>query len=389
MAAAQPQRGNQPGRPVIMVCANQAWNLVNFRAGLIRALVASGARVIAVAPPDPVCEAQLAAMGCSFEPLYLDAAGLAPFRDLRSFWAIRRLLLRYRPDVWLSWTIKPNLYGSLAAGLLGIAALPNISGLGTAFIRNTPLTWLVRLLYRLCLRRCPMVFFQNADDRDLFAQMRLVSADQPRLLPGSGIDPDHFRPANMHRPGPRRFVMIARLLADKGVREYVAAAAALRREFPDAQFHLIGFLNVANRTAISFAEVDQWVADGSITYQPPLDDVRPAIAAADWVVLPSYREGMSRVLLEAAAMARPIVTSDAPGCRDIVTDGENGFLAAPRNAPALTAAMRRAALLDDAGWHRMAQAGRQRVVEQFSQASVTACYCAALRDVGLAGLGAP
>ena len=178
--------------------------------------------------------------------------------------------------------------------------------------------------------------------------------------------------------------MIARVVADKGVREYVAAARQIRARWPDARFVLLGFVEVANRTAIGLEEVRQWEAEGVIEYLAPVSDVRPAIADADFVVLPSYREGLSRVLLEAAASGRPIVTTDVPGCRDIVGDGINGYLCAPRDAAALAAALARAAATDDGTWHRMAAAGRARVVAEFSQDRVNQLYRAALADAGVA-----
>ena len=371
---------DRPVAPLIIVCANLAWNLVNFRAGLIRALLENGYRVLAVAPADPVMQARLEAIGCSFTAVPIDAAGLAPHRDLATLRAFRRLIARHRPAAWLSWTIKPNVYGSLAAGLAGVPAFPNVSGLGTAFIRRNLLTALVKQLYRHGFRRAPVVFFQNADDRALFVENRLVAARQARLLPGSGIDPEEWKPANSSRPTPRRFLMLARVVADKGVREYVAAARMARQRWPDARFTLMGFLDVANRTAISAEEVRGWEADGVIDYAPPVDDVRPAMAAADFVVLPSYREGLSRVLLEAAALGRPIVTTDVPGCRDIVREGESGFLCAPRDAAALALALARACAVDEPTWQRMAASGRARVIAEFSQARVSALYLAALQE---------
>ena len=369
--------------PAIVVCANLAWNLVNFRSGLIRALIADGFRIIAIAPPDPPMEARLIAMGCAFVPAPIDAMGLSPWRDLGTLRAFRRILRAERPAAWLSWTIKPNVYGALAARSLGIPAIPNVSGLGTAFIRRGLLTALAKQLYRIGFARAPTVFFQNADDHALFVGARLVRPEQARLLPGSGIDPDEWAPRDWVRPAPRRFLMLARVVADKGVREFAAAARIVRQRWPDARFVLMGPLEVANRTALPVAEVRGWEAEGVLEYRTPLDDVRPAIAEADFVVLPSYREGLSRVLLEAAALGRPIVASDVPGCRDIVRDGENGFLCAPQDSASLAAALERAAATDDADWERMARAGRARVIAEFSLHRVTALYRAALAGAGV------
>lgn len=371
-----------PANPII-VCANLAWNLVNFRAGLIGGLREHGFRIVAAAPPDREMERRLADMGCGFEPVAIDASGISPWRDLDTIRSFSALIRKHRPAAWLSWTIKPNTYGSLVAARHGVPAFPNVSGLGTAFIRSSPLTLIARRLYRIGFRRAPAVLFQNPTDRDLFVRQKLVRDDQARLLPGSGIDTAHFADTARERPARRGFLMLSRLVADKGVREYVAAAKAIRAQWPDARFRLIGPAEVANRTAIPRAELERWIADGAIEYSPPLDDVRPAIEQADFVVLPSYREGMSRVLLEASAMGRPIVTTDVPGCRDVVDDGVNGYLCAPRDADALAHALARAARTDDAAWLAMAQAGRERAVAEFSQERVTALYLEALADAGV------
>lgn len=366
-----------------MACANQAWNLVNFRADLIAALVGAGCRVVVAAPPDPEMQARLEELGTRFEPLPIDAKGLAPHRDLATIWAIRKLLIRVRPDAWLSWTIKPNVYGSLVAGALGIPAFPNVSGLGTAFIRRNLLTLAVKQLYRTGFRKAPTVFFQNGTDRDEFVATGLVCARQTCLLPGSGIDPAHFTPPPGGRPGHRRFLMLARVVADKGVREFVEAARLTRARWPDARFILMGEVGAPNRTAITRSEVEGWIAAGIIEHLDPVADVRPQIAAADFVVLPSYREGLSRVLIEAGAMGRPAIATDVPGCRDIVNDGVNGFLCAARSGPALAEAFERATRLDDADWTKMAQAARERVVTEYSTRAVIAPYFQSLADAGV------
>jgi glycosyltransferase involved in cell wall biosynthesis len=366
--------------PLIVVCANQAWNLVNFRSDLIRALIAAGCRVTAVAPPDPAMEARLAELGAAFEPLAIDAKGITPHRDIATILSIHRLLKRLRPAAWLSWTIKPNVYGSLAAQLNGVTAIPNVSGLGTAFIRRNLLTQAAKILYRTGFRKAAAVFFQNTEDRDEFVHGKLVSADQARLLPGSGIDTEQFSPPDAGRSIRRRFLMLSRVVADKGVREFVEAARITRARWPDARFTLMGEIGAPNRTAIPAVEVAGWVQEGVIEHLEPVNDVRPHIAAADFIVLPSYREGLSRVLVEAGAMGRPAITTNVPGCRDIVSDGVNGFLCRPQDAADLANAFARAAETGDQAWQAMAQAARRRVVDRFSAERVIALYLSALRE---------
>lgn len=369
--------------PLVVVCANQAWNLVNFRAGLITRLLQEGFRVEALAPPDPAMEARLRELGCGFTPLEIDSAGLLPHRDLATFLAIRSALGWLKPAAWLSWTIKPNVYGSLAAGLAGIPAFPNVSGLGTAFIRRNLLTLVAQQLYRTGFRRAPTVFFQNRDDRAEFVSGGLVRDAQARILPGSGIDPEKWQAKSADRPGRRRFLMLSRVVADKGVREFVEAARLVRRDWPDARFILMGEVAPPNRTAIPAEEVAAWVADGIIELREPVADVRPDIAEADFIVLPSYREGLSRVLLEAAAMGRPIVTTDVTGCRDVVTENENGFLCAPMDAASLAGALGKACAVSDADWQKLAKNSRARVVADFTEERVAELYLQAMRDAGV------
>jgi glycosyltransferase involved in cell wall biosynthesis len=361
-----------------VISINTAWNIVNFRGGLIRALQADGFRVVAIAPPDAYSP-RLAAMDVGFEPIAIDSKGLSPAGDLRLVARYRALFRRLKPDVYLGWTAKPNIWGSLAAHAAGVPAINNISGLGTAFIAGGWLGATVSALYRLALSRSATVFFQNAEDRDLFVQRKLVRAGRTGVLPGSGIDTDRFAP----RPGRAEdgsfvFLLPARLLWDKGVAEFVEAARAVRAERPATRFQLLGFLDVENRTAVPRAAVDAWVAEGLIEYLGATDDVRPPLAAADCVVLPSYREGLPRSLLEGAAMARPLIAADAPGCRDVVRDGVNGYLCAVRDAASLADAMRRMIALPPEARAALGAAGHGIAEAEFAEGIVVARYRAAI-----------
>jgi glycosyltransferase involved in cell wall biosynthesis len=367
--------------PTLVISINASWNIVNFRAGLIRGLRQAGYRVVALAPRDAWSD-RLAELGVDFHPIAMDRKGLSPARDLRLLWRYRRALRRLRPDAFLGYTAKPNVWGSLAAQSLGIPVINNVSGLGTAFIRGGWLGRLVAALYRLAFRRSATVFFQNEEDRDLFVARRIVAAGKARLLPGSGIDTARFRPAEAAAAEGRPFVflLIARLLRDKGVGEYVEAARQVRREAPDARFRLLGFLDSDNRTAFSRADVDSWIAEGLIDYLGASDDVRPALAEADCVVLPSYREGLPRTLLEAAAMGKPLIATDVPGCRQVVRHEVNGLLCAARDPGSLAAAMLemlRAPPERRAAWGREARA----IVEaEYDERIVVESYLAAVAE---------
>jgi glycosyltransferase involved in cell wall biosynthesis len=250
------------------------------------------------------------------------------------------------------------------------------------FIKDIWLTRLVRGLYRLALSRSAMVFFQNDDDRQMFVSGGLVGQAVTDRLPGSGIDLDKFAPVILPSQSPTRFLLIARMLWDKGVGEFVEAARLLKRAGASADFCLLGFLDVQNPAAISRKQIDVWVEEGVVRYLGVSDDVRAEIAAAGCVVLPSfYREGTPRALLEAAAMGRPIITTDAVGCREVVDDGVNGYLCLPRDAVDLAEKMARIAALSLAERELMGRLGREKVEREFDEQIVIGKYLEAIASV--------
>jgi glycosyltransferase involved in cell wall biosynthesis len=367
------------GRRVVLA-ANSSWNIVNFRAGLIRALKGEGYDPVVIAPREPSTEQSIAELGVEWLAVPIDRSGMNPLADLRLIARYRRLLKGICPAALLGFTIKPNIYGAIAARSLGIPLIANVSGLGTAFIRRGPLLALVTRLYRFALSRAAVVFFQNPEDRDLFVDRGIVRPGQARLIPGSGVDLERFAPVPLPE-GPPVFLLIARLLGDKGVREFVAAARDLRSGIPEARFQLLGPLDEGNRTAIARSELDRWVNDEDIEYLGETGDVRPFVAAATAVVLPSYREGLPRTLLEAGAMERPLIATDVPGCRQVVADGINGFLCRTKDAESLADAMRRLAQLDLSRIRAMGAESRRKVVSEYSEAAVFRAYLDALEKV--------
>ncbi|RWC62595.1 glycosyltransferase family 4 protein [Mesorhizobium sp.] len=362
-------------RNKIIISMNTSWNVVNFRKGLVEALQSRDYDVVIVAPRDEY-SSLIAAMGCRYIELEMDNSGTSPLRDLVLLWRYWRLLRLEGPLAFVGFTIKPNVFGSIAANLNGIPVINNISGLGTAFVRGGLLLRIAKTLYRVALTRSKMVFFQNDDDRRLFVDERMVRKEQTGLLPGSGIDLVHFAPpAEVHtRSGAIVFLLVARLLWDKGVGEFIAAARRVRREVPAVRFQLLGFLDVENRTAVSREQVEKWVGEGLVDYLGSTDDVRPFLRAADCVVLPSYREGTPRSLLEAAAMGRPLIATDVPGCREVVDHAVNGFLCKVRDPNDLASKMIEFAMMDDASRDRMGVESRKKVERQFSETIVIERY---------------
>ena len=354
----------------ILVLAGYAPSLVLFRRELLERFVADGHRVLACAADgDRRTVETLRAMDVDFAPLLLRRAGLNPLDDMRYFRAVARLAREFRPDVSLAYTIKPVVFGTLAAARAGVPRrFAMITGLGTAFQEGGGagrrfLNGTARLLYRAALSRCEKVFFQNRDDRELFTRLRLADPGRAVLTAGSGVNLEHFSHAPLP-DGPPRFLMIARLIAEKGVREFAAAAAMVQRRFPDASFHLVGYRE-DHPSAIGREELDRWIHHGILQYHGRLADVRPALEECTVFVLPTaYREGVPHTLLEAMATGRPCITTDAPGCRDAVAEGETGLLVPPRDAYALAAAMRR--FCEEPALARtMGAAARRRAEQRF------------------------
>jgi glycosyltransferase involved in cell wall biosynthesis len=369
-----------PVLPTVVLAANSAWNIVNFRRALVEGLQAAGWRVVALAPDDGNAAA-VTALGAEFEPVLIDSSGMSPLRDARLFLDYLATLRRLRPQAFLGFTVKPNVYGSLAARLLGIRTINNISGLGTAFMRGGALNRLVNSLYRLALRRSHRVFFQNRHDLSLFVDKGLVQSGQAALVPGSGIDLQRFQPSPHARPPgrPFRFLFVGRLLRDKGLVEYADAARLLRPSWPDVEFAILGFAGTDNRSAVPMLEVERWQNEGIVKYLGDTNDVRPFVEDADCVVLPSYREGLPRSLLEAAAMAKPMVATDVPGCRDLVVHGDNGLLCEARSPASLAAAMEAMLRLDSGNRDAMGGRAREKVEREFDQQIVVNAYLEALQ----------
>ena len=362
----------------VVISANSFWNIANFRENLIRALVRDGHEVIAAAPqPDMEWSSK---RGIETASLSVDRSGLNPLRDALLLGQYFRLFKRNRVQIYLGFTIKPNIYGTLAARLSGVVAIPNVSGLGTAFIAGGPLAWFIGRLYRVAFRDCPIVFFQNADDCELFVSRGIVQKRQARLLPGSGVDLERFIPTAQNH-SQVIFLLIGRLLGDKGVREYVRAAECLKAEHPEWRFQLLGPLDEGNRTAIRRTELEGWVDEGSIEYLGAADDVRPFISRATAVVLPSYREGMPRTLLEAAAMGRPLVATDVPGNRQLVEDGVNGMLCRLRDWESLAEAMLAMGRISAQERDAMGRSARRLVESCYGEDRIISAYLEAIAQL--------
>lgn len=375
---------NMPASRFLLL-ASFAESLLNFRGTLITALQKRGLDVHVAAPDLPVgspVREQLAALGVQVHDIPIQRTGTNLLTDARSLWALWRLMHRVRPGYVLSYTIKPVIYGILVAWLVGVPrCFALITGLGYAFTASSQrsmLRWLVQWLYERALARADLVFFQNPDDDVLFRQLGLlVPGARSCVVNGSGVDVAAFAEAPLPA-GEVHFLLIARLLGDKGVRQYVSAAHRVKMRYPQVVFTLVGWID-SNPDAITEAELSQFEQDGVVHYLGRLEDVRPAIAFASVYVLPSYREGTPRTVLEAMAMGRPIITTDAPGCRETVIDGDNGFLVPVRSVDALVVAMERFIKEPDLV-KRMGKRSRQIAEDKYDVHKVNAVM---IREMGL------
>ncbi len=326
----------------VVVIVGQAKSLLNFRGPLLAMMVKEGHEVLACADGDNVeVASSLKKMGVAYHSIPVERAGLNPIKDLCTFLELYSFFKKSRPDIALNYTIKPVIYGSLAAYIAGVSnVFSMITGLGYVFtgetLKHRVIRRVVKNMYQSALMMNKTVFFLNPDDLILFANLGLAAPHKQILINGTGVDLTYFGKALVtDQP---IFLLIARLLKDKGIIEYVAAARILTKRYPNAVFRLLGPFD-SNPTAIGESQVEGWKKEGAIEYMGDTEDVRPYLSSSNICVLPSYREGTPRAVLEAMAMGRPIITTDAPGCRETVIEGENGFLVPVKNVNALVEAM--------------------------------------------------
>jgi len=350
-------------RRIVLVHNTSLYLHIHYRQ-LIERLLHSGWEVVCAAPHD-ASVGHLQQSGVRWRELTMSRRGLNPIGEARTLWRMFAMFRRERPDVVLNFSIKPAIYGSIAARLASVPRICSmITGLGYVFMEGGVLQRALRgavgRAYRTALGFDARVFFQNPDDRRLFVEQGLVQAQRTVVLPGTGVDTQDFAPV----PLPRlRFLFVGRLLADKGIREFVEAARLVRARRPEVEFEVLGPFD-SNPSAVDRAEVEAWRRGGAVTYLGEVEDVRPVLARSAVFVLPSYREGLPRATIEAMAMGRAVITTDAPGCRETVEEGENGFLVPVRDAQALADAMLRFAD-EPALVESMGKRSREIVLERY------------------------
>lgn len=357
---------NNVSNQTVVISSNYAWTVLNFRMPIIRRLKAEGYRVIVLTQFDGF-ENSIKSEVDEIRPLFISRKGVNPLIDFITILDFVRHLIALKPKYIFSFTIKPVIYGSLAARILKVKSIVMITGLGTAFIADSWITKVVKILYKHSLSRVSTVFFQNESDRSIFTSNNLVDPNICKITPGSGVDLNKFFANELPKESSMTFLLIARMLWDKGVGEFVSAARTVKFKYPNTRFQLLGPMGVQNRTSIPSKQMEDWIAEGTVEYLGETDDVINYIDKAGCIVLPSYREGTSRVLLEGAAMARPLIASDVPGCREVVEDGINGFLCEPRNHDDLSKKMEM--MIEETYQSRkeMGIRGRNKVEQEYNQ----------------------
>jgi glycosyltransferase involved in cell wall biosynthesis len=365
----------------VTLSANTSWYLYNFRASTIKALQLAGYRVLCISPNDGYGEKLVESLGCEWVPVTIDNMGSNIFKDFFLVVSFYRLYRKYRPVAVLHFTIKNNVYGTWAATLARVPAINNVSGLGTAFIRTGLVARIVRLLYKTSQPLAKRVFCQNAEDQQLLIDQGLVPASRLTLLPGSGVDLDRFNPKfRQPHDGPFRFLYAGRMLADKGLYELVSAARTLHSAGHRFELWLCGFTGVGNVSAIPERQLQAWEGEPFINWLGPTDVMESILIQVDCMVLPSYREGLPRSLLEAGAMGLPSIATDVPGCRHVIRHGENGLLCKAKDSKLLSDAMAKILSMPKVELSLMGMLARSVVEEHFGENVVVKETLAAVLD---------
>lgn len=346
----------------------------------VKALLRQGHEVHTIAPADDYTH-YLEEAGCTHHDVRMDSRGANLIKDMALIAELGVIYKRVKPDVILQYTIKPNVYGTLAATLLGIPVINNVCGLGTVFLKKGIVSVIAKMLYKISFRFPKKVFFQNPEDMQLFIKEKLVAADKTELLPGSGIDVSQFEPSPFKRNKTFTFLLVSRLILDKGIMEYVDAIRILKNQGVDARFQLLGAKDPEHKRGIALDVIDGWIKEGVVEYLGKTDDVRPYVIASDCVVLPSYREGSPRSLMEAACLAKPIVTTNVAGCRQVVEDGINGLLCELQSAEDLAAKMKMMIDMPVSERQIMGLNGRQKMESEFSDVIVLNKYINAMNEI--------
>src|SRR5688572_7361209 len=361
----------------IAIVLNTSWNIYNFRMNFIRSLMNQGYEVHTIAPEDNYTPF-LRDAGCIHHRVKMDSRGANPIKDSLLIFELMGIYRKVKPDVILHYTIKPNVYGTLAAAMLRIPVINNVCGLGTVFLKDNLISAVAIFLYKISFRFAHKVFFQNPEDLKLFVTKKMVRPEAVDLVPGSGIDLDKFTRLPFRRNERFTFLLISRLITDKGILDFIEAVKSLKRSGFQGRFQILGAMDTAHKRGIEVKVVREWIEKDVIEYLGTTKDVRKFIHNADCVVLPSYREGTPRTLLEAASSGKPIIATDVPGCNHVVEDNYNGLLCKLKDANDLADKMKMMASFEDEKLKGFGLNGRTKMELEYDESRVIDKYLTTL-----------
>lgn len=358
----------------ILMMSNTSWSVFNFRKNLINKLIAEGYSITVLAPEDEFSK-ELISLGVRFVNIKINNKGINPFEDAVLIIKIYNKFREIKPDIILNYTIKPVIYGGFAARVCNLKCISVITGLGYAFINYGLLTKIIEMMYKISHKKVKRVIFLNNDDKRLFITKGLIRDSAAYLIRGEGVDTSEFKP-KLIKPDDERikFLFIGRVMLDKGVAEYVEAAKYLCAKYKNVGFNILGFLDVKNKSAISREQIEKWERLGYIRYLGSTSDVKNFIEHNDVIVLPSYREGLSRSLMEASSMGKPVIASNITGCRELIEHGVTGLLCEPKNIKSLIDQM--LIMINATSEHRqsMGTSGRRKMEAEFSDSVINSQF---------------
>lgn len=364
----------------VVISANTSWYIYNFRKNTILQLMENGFDVLIVAPEDEYSK-KIVDLGAGFHNIKIKRDGTNPVSDFFTFLSFYLIYRKLSPSIILNFTPKNNVYSTLAASMLNIRVINNIAGLGTLFVKETMVSKVARFLYKLSQKHADLIFFQNEEDRCLFIEKKYINYEKTERIFGSGVDINRFIPVQAPDDGVIRFLLIGRMLYEKGIVFFVDAARELKSKYGDSvEFYLLGFIDPQDSKSISSEAMNNWISEGVINYLGVSDEVEKQIANADCVVLPSfYREGVPKSLLEAGAMGKPIITTDNVGCRETVLDGQNGYLCKIKSTSDLKLCMEK--MISKSHQERliMGMASRELMINSFDEKLGIIKYIDAIR----------
>jgi glycosyltransferase involved in cell wall biosynthesis len=351
----------------IAIVANATWNIYNFRLNVVDFFLAKGFDVCVVAPIDKyIFYKEDFPEVRHFSIKNLDRDGTNPIREFILTRELVRIYRKIKPDIVLHYTVKPNIYGGIAAGFLSIPSIGVVTGLGYAFLHKGFIQDITKILYRFSSRYHSKVIFENAEDKDFFIEKKTISVDKGISVKGCGVDIDYFSPVKKKKDNSKIiFTFIGRLLYDKGVMEFVKAAKIIKEKYDNVEFWLIGEIDKDNRAMVKEEDLMNWVKYKTVIYHGFKENVKKYIGKSDCIVLPSYREGLSRILTEAIAMEKPIIASDVPGCRETIDEGKNGYLVPVKEIEPLAGAMEKIITMSAEKREKMGKLGRKKAIREF------------------------